>query len=77
MIKEIKYKATVAKEHTGRTTRNLERFVQAVALLVVGGWAFYALGQIELHETIVWIIRVSIAIIGLRGSYEFFKFFDR
>ncbi len=73
-----KVKKQVADTYkTGKTiVENLERLVQAIALLVIVVLGGYTIKTIELNQVIYTICLVSLVIIGARASYEFIKFFD-
>lgn len=54
--------------------KNTEVFVQAVAMLILAGFAFYALRQLEVAEPVQWAVVTALVIIGLRGAVEFIRF---
>ncbi len=63
-------KQVVDTYNTGKTiVENLERLVQAIALLVIVVLGGYTIKTIELNQVIYTICLVSLVIIGARASY--------
>lgn len=54
--------------------QNTEIFVQAVAMLTLAGFSFWALRQIDVPEAVRIAVVTALVIIGLRGAVEFIKF---
>jgi len=72
-IKETTQKATTSVK---RIVTNGEAFAQAVALLIVAGFSYYATLKLSLNVYALYAVRGAIAIIALRGTYEFIRFLD-
>lgn len=74
----IKTKASTAVVTSKRIASNGESLVQAISLLVVAGFSYWALHQIQtIPELAQWVVTGALVVIGLRGFYEFFKFLDK
>lgn len=73
----IKKKTTEFTATAKRIFDNFEQFVQAVALLTVATFSYYATKQLALNEFVEIFVTVALAVIGLRGAYEFFRFLDK
>lgn len=60
-----------------RVVTNGEQFVQAVALLTVAGFSYWALGKVQVPQVGRVVVLVALVIIGLRGTVEFIKFLNK
>lgn len=76
-MKYAKDKAVQVKSTFQRVTRNLEQFIQASALLILAGFSLWALKQVEIHQAAEWVVTGAIAVIALRGAWEFFNFLNK
>lgn len=72
----IKKKAKEALTTTKRVASNVERFIQATALVITSVFSYQALQQIELNTVTYGAIFVSLVIIALRAAYEYFTVFN-
>ena len=61
---------------TSRVVRNGEHFVQAVALLVLAGFAYSQLEEVS-NDVLYYAVLASLIIVGLRGSYEVIRFLNK
>lgn len=77
MVKETKAKAEQVLSTSKRVIRNSEQFVQAVSLLTVAAFSYNQLHTANLSEPLQWVITGALAVIGLRGAYELFRFLDK
>lgn len=77
MVKEIKTKVTTLTTRIKRVIDNLEQFVQAVSLLTVASFSYYATRELQLNTVVEVLVISALVVIGLRGAYEFFKFLDK
>lgn len=73
----MKDKAKQAKDNTTNVLRNAEQLAQASALLIVAGFSYWALGQLDLPKLAYYTVLGALVIIGLRGAVEFVKFLNR
>lgn len=73
----IKKQAKASIDSTKRVLLNGEIFIQAVSLIVVAAFSYYALQQLEMNRYAEVVITAALVIIGLRGFVEFFKFLDK
>lgn len=73
----VKKKATEVATTTKRVSGNLEQFVQAVSLLTVAVFSYYATKELDLNQAVEIFVTGSLVVIGLRGCFEFFKFLDK
>lgn len=64
-------------DHGKRIAANSEQFVQAVALLIVSGFSYWALTQVKVPRLGYYTILAALVVIGLRGLVEFVKFLDK
>lgn len=75
----MKVKQTVTQGVT--TTKNVilnaEQFIQAVALLVIAAFSYWALQHITVGRVAYWGTVAALVVVGLRGTVEFVKFLDR
>ena len=69
-------KASKGISRTKRFANNVENFVQAVSMLTLVTFCFWALRQIEINNTLRYVVVTALVVIGLRGAYEFIKFLD-
>lgn len=76
-ITKVKESVANATQTTKRVATNGEQFVQAVALLIVAGFSYYALQQLEVGEYSELTVTVALVVIGLRGFVELFRFLDK
>lgn len=78
MKESIKKRTNKAYKDTKRVSANAEQFVQAVALLIVVGFGFWALGQLQddLTDIPYRVVQAALVVMGVRGAYEFIKFLD-
>ena len=74
---KIKQQAKSTAKSTQRVIRNGETFIQAVSLLVVASFSYYATRELNLNSALELVVVVALVVIGLRGFYEFVKFLDR
>lgn len=76
--KPNKVKKTVSEttKATGRVVRNGENFVQAVALLVLAGFAYVQVKDVT-NDVLYFAVLASLIIVGLRGTYEVIKFLNK
>lgn len=74
---KVKEKTNEVVTTTKRVISNGESFIQAVSLLVIAGFSYWALHQIKVAEPLQWVVTAALVVIGLRGLFEFFKFLDR
>lgn len=73
----IRQQAKTVKDTSIRVTRNVERFVQAVSLIVLvicGVWVYL---NIQMPSYFSYPLAGAISIISYRAAYELFRFFDR
>lgn len=73
----VRNRTTLAVAHTKRVADSLEQFVQAVALLTVASFSYYATRQLNLNEFVEIFVTGALVVIGLRGFIEFIKFLDK
>lgn len=73
----MKDKMKAMKEKTQRVLNNGEQAVQAVSLLTVAVFSYYALTKLQLNWLAKDVVLVALIIIGLRGAYEFVQFLDK
>lgn len=73
----MKEKATQVLDNAKNVIKNAEQLAQAIALLTVAVFSYYALGHIELNDVVYGVVIASLAIIGLRGSAEFLSFLNK
>ena len=76
-IDKTKQTVTETVKTTARVVKNIELFVQAVALLVVSVFAVYASKQLNLPVWGYYGVLASAAVIGLRGAIEFVGFLNK
>ena len=76
-VDKTKQTVTDTVKTTARIVKNIELFVQAVALLVVSIFAVYASKQLDLPTWGYYGVLASAAVIGLRGGYEFIRFLNK
>lgn len=79
MKDKITKKVTTDINKTKRVLRNLERLIEAVALLSLGAFTAYVVisSQVNVIEQVKYVLLVSSAVVFIRGAYEFVKFLDR
>ena len=76
--KPNKVKKTVSEtvNTTGRVVRNGEHFVQAVALLVLAGFAYTQVKEVA-NDVLYFAVLASLIVVGLRGAVEFVSFLNK
>ena len=73
----IKDKAKETTNTTIRTIKNMTNFIMAVALVIVAGYAIWAVKS-ESHITaFTYVLAASAALIAVKGGYEVLKSFNR
>lgn len=73
----MKEKLNTVVKTTQRIVRNGEQFIQAVALLVVAGFSYYASSRLHLNAFTLTVVDIALIIIGVRGAFELVKFLDK
>lgn len=73
---KVKAKAAETVQTTGRVVRNGENFVQAVALLILAGFAYVQVKEVT-NDVLYFAVLASLIIVGLRGSYEIIRFLNK
>ncbi len=73
---KVKAKTTQTVQSTARVIKNGEIFIQAVALLVLAGFAYIQLKEVT-NDVLYVAVLASLIIVGLRGSYEIIKFLNK
>lgn len=73
---KTKQKVTETVNTTKRVVENAEKFVQAIALLVLVGFSYSNLHKVNLSEAYQWVITGALVIVGLRAFVELVKFLD-
>lgn len=76
--KPSKVKKTVSEtvSTTARVVKNAEHFVQAVALLVLAGFAYIQVKEVT-NDVLYFAVLASLIIVGLRGTYEVIRFLNK
>lgn len=74
---KLKKTAQETVNNTKRVVHNGEAFVQAVALLTIAAFSYYALQNMDLNTQLEWVVTVALVVIGLRGAYEFVSFLNK
>ena len=76
--KPSKVKKTVSEtvNTTARVVKNAEHFVQAVALLVLAGFAYIQVKDVT-NDVLYFAVLASLIIVGLRGTYEVIRFLNK
>lgn len=73
---KAKTKVTKTTQATARVVKNGEMFVQAVALLVLAGFAYFQLKEVT-NDVLYYAVLASLIVVGLRGSVEFITFLNK
>jgi hypothetical protein len=76
-MEKLKKQVVTATSATKRIIQNAEQFVQAVSLLVVAGFSYYAQSRVGLSNPARLAVIVALVIIGLRGAVEFINFLNK
>ncbi len=76
--KPSKVKKTVSGtvSTTARVVKNGEIFIQAVALLVLAGFAYFQLKEVT-NDVLYYAVLASLIVVGLRGAVEFIGFLNK
>lgn len=74
---KLKEKTTEVFTTTKRVIANAEHFVQAASLLAVSVFSYTQLKEANLPSTAQVLMTVALVVIGLRGTYELFRFLDK
>jgi hypothetical protein len=73
---KIKAKAGETVNNTARIIKNGEIFVQAVALLILAGFAYVQLKDVT-NDYAYYAVLASLIVVGLRGAVEFIGFLNK
>lgn len=73
---KVKKTVTETVNTTGRVIRNAEHFVQAVALLILAGFAYVQVKEVT-NDVLYVAVLASLIIVGLRGTYEVIRFLNK
>ncbi len=57
--------------------RNVEHFIEAVCLLLVAGFTLYACAKVGMSKRDVLVFKYASLVIGLKGSWELIKSFNK
>lgn len=75
----MKDKIKKTKDTSKRVVTNAEQFVQAVALLTIASFSYWAIQQsaLKLAKPVYWAVLAALIVVGLRGAYELVRFLDK
>lgn len=73
----MKYQLKNGVAKAKRVALSGEQFVQASALVVLAGFAWYALHKLHVSPVTSWVVTVALVICALRAFVEYVRFLDR
>lgn len=73
---KVKKTVTETVSTTARVVKNGEIFIQAVALLVLAGFAYFQLKEVT-NDVLYYAVLASLIVVGLRGAVEFIGFLNK
>jgi len=73
---KVKAKVGDTVNTTARVIKNGEIFLQAVALLVLAGFAYFQLKEVT-NDVLYYSVLASLIVVGLRGAVEFVGFLNK